>query len=60
LVVAEPSLGSANALIGVSRQSALVIGPALAGLIYGIAGSSAIFAADAASEIVLWTHLVLV
>lgn len=52
LVVEEPSLGSANALIGVSRQSALVVGPALAGLIYGIAGSSAIFAADAASFLV--------
>ncbi len=52
LVVEEPSLGSANALIGVSRQSALVIGPALAGLIYGTAGSSAIFAADAASFLV--------
>jgi MFS family permease len=52
LVVEEPSLGSANALIGVSRQSALVIGPALAGLIYGTVGSSAIFAADAASFLV--------
>jgi MFS family permease len=52
LVVEEPSLGSANALIGVSRQSALVIGPALAGLIYGIAGSSWIFAVDAASFLV--------
>ena len=52
LLVEEPSLGSANALIGVSRQAALVIGPALAGPIYGIAGSSAIFAADAASFLV--------
>jgi MFS family permease len=52
LVVEEPSLGSANALIGVSRQAALVIGPAFAGGIYGAAGSSAIFAADAASFLV--------
>jgi MFS family permease len=52
LLVEEPSLGSANALIGVSRQAAIVVGPALAGLIYGTAGSSAIFAADAASFLV--------
>ena len=31
LLVEEPSLGSANALIGVSRQAALVIGPAIGG-----------------------------
>jgi MFS family permease len=49
LLVEEPSLGSANALVGISRQAAFVVGPALAGLIYGLAGSSAIFAADAAS-----------
>ena len=49
LLVEEPSIGSANALIGVSRQAAFVVGPAFAGLIYGAAGSSAIFAADAAS-----------
>ena len=52
LLVEEPSLGSANALIGVSRQAALVIGPAIAGLIYAGAGSSAIFAVDAASFLV--------
>jgi len=52
LLVEEPSLGSANALIGVSRQAAFVIGPALAGGIYGAAGSSTIFAADAASFLV--------
>src|SRR5256885_9871265 len=52
LLVEEPSIGSANALIGVSRQAAFVIGPALAGLIYGTAGPSAIFAADAASFVV--------
>jgi MFS family permease len=49
LLVEEPSLGSANALVGISRQTAFVVGPALAGLIYGLAGSSAIFAVDAAS-----------
>jgi MFS family permease len=52
LLVEEPSLGSANALVGVSRQAAFVVGPAVAGGIYGLAGSSAIFAADAASFLV--------
>ncbi len=52
LLVEEPSLGSANALIGISRQAAFVIGPAIAGGIYGAAGSSAIFAADAGSFLV--------
>ncbi len=52
LLVEEPSLGSANALVGVSRQAAFVVGPAVAGGIYGLAGSSAIFAVDAASFLV--------
>jgi MFS family permease len=52
LLVEEATLGSANALIGVSRQAAFVVGPALAGLIYGAAGSSATFAVDAASFVV--------
>ena len=52
LLVEEPHLGSANALVGISRQAALVVGPALAGAIYGLAGSSAIFTADAASFVV--------
>jgi MFS family permease len=49
LLVEAPSLGSANALVGISRQAAFVIGPAIAGGIYGAAGSSVIFAADACS-----------
>jgi MFS family permease len=52
LLVEEPSLGSANALVGISRQAAFVVGPALAGAIYGLAGSSAIFAVDALSFLV--------
>ena len=52
LLVEEPSLASANALVGVSRQTAFVVGPAIAGVIYGTAGSSTIFAADAASFLV--------
>jgi MFS family permease len=57
LLVEEPHLGSANALVGISRQAAFVVGPALAGLIYGLAGSSAIFAVDAASFLVSATFL---
>jgi MFS family permease len=57
LLVEEPSLGSANALVGISRQAALVVGPALAGGIYGAAGSSVIFAVDAASFVVSATVL---
>jgi MFS family permease len=49
LLVEEPHLGSANALVAISRQAAFVVGPAVAGVIYGAAGSSAIFAVDAAS-----------
>jgi MFS family permease len=52
LLVDEPHLGSANALVGISRQAAYVVGPAAAGLIYGVAGSSAIFAVDAVSFVV--------
>jgi MFS family permease len=52
LLVDDPSLGSANALVGISRQAAFVVGPAVAGLVYGVAGSSAIFAVDAASFVV--------
>jgi MFS family permease len=49
LLVETPSLGSANALVGIARQASFVIGPAIAGTIYGAAGSSVIFAADAIS-----------
>jgi MFS family permease len=52
LLVDTAQLGSANALIGISRQAAFVIGPALAGGIYGTAGSAAIFTVDAASFVV--------
>jgi MFS family permease len=52
LLVDTAQLGSANALIGISRQAAFVIGPAIAGTIYGAAGSAAIFAVDAVSFVV--------
>jgi MFS family permease len=57
LLVDDPSLGSANALVAISRQAALVVGPAIAGVVYGLAGSSAIFAVDAASFIVSATFV---
>lgn len=49
LLVPDQAIGSANALIGISEQAAYVVGPALAGIVYGAAGPTAIFAADAAS-----------
>src|SRR5256885_16673102 len=52
LLVEEHTLGSANALVGVSRQAAFAVGPAIPGLISGLAGPSAYFAPDAASFLV--------
>ncbi len=52
LVVEQPQLASANALIGISRQFALVVGPAFAGLVYGATGSATVFAFDAGSFVV--------
>jgi MFS family permease len=49
LVVEQPLLASANALIGISRNGSFVVGPALAAGIYGGAGSATVFAIDAAS-----------
>ena len=49
LVVDQHHIASANALIGLSRQGAFVVGPALAGALYGFAGSSSVFAFNAAS-----------
>ena len=49
LVVDEHHLASANALTGLSRQAAFVVGPALAGALYGIAGASSVFALNAVS-----------
>jgi predicted MFS family arabinose efflux permease len=52
LVVEQRSLASANALIGMSRQTSFLAGPGLAGLLYGFAGSGTVFAFDAASFLV--------
>ncbi|PWU24647.1 MAG: hypothetical protein C5B48_05340 [Candidatus Rokuibacteriota bacterium] len=52
LLVEQPSLASANSLIGVARWSSLLLGPAFAGFLYAPAGSAAVFAADACSFLV--------
>lgn len=49
LVVEQPLLASANALISIARQSSFMIGPALAAAVYGPAGSATVFALDAGS-----------
>jgi MFS family permease len=52
LVVEEPGLGSANALIGMARQGSLLVGPSVAGLLYGFTGSTVVFGFNAASFLV--------
>jgi MFS family permease len=52
LVVEPHQLASANTLIGVSRQASFVVGPALAGGVYGAAGSASVFGFDAATFVV--------
>jgi MFS family permease len=55
LVVEQPNLASANAMIGISRQMSFMIGPALAAGLYGLTGSATVFAFDAATfAISLW------
>jgi MFS family permease len=49
LVVEQPSLPSANSLIGLARWGSLLLGPSLAALLYGAAGSATVFSFDAAS-----------
>lgn len=52
LVVEGPVLGSANALIGMARQGSLLIGPSVAALMYGLAGSTVVFGFNSASYLV--------
>jgi MFS family permease len=52
LVVDQPMIASANSVIGVARWGSILLGPALAGLLYAPAGSATVFAVDAASFIV--------
>jgi len=49
LVVDQQHIASANTLVGISRQLSFVVGPALAGVIYGLSGSAAVFGLDAAT-----------
>lgn len=52
LVVDQQHIASANTLIGISRQVSFVIGPALAGVVYALSGSAAVFGFDAATFVV--------
>jgi MFS family permease len=52
LLVEQPSLASANSLIGVARWGSLLVGPALAGFLYEPFGSATVFAVDACSFLV--------
>ena len=49
LLVEQPLIASANSLIGVARWGSLLVGPIFAGFLYEPAGSSGVFAADAAT-----------
>jgi MFS family permease len=52
LVVDEPRLGSANALIGLARQTSFIIGPSIASVLYGFAGATVVFGFNAVSYLV--------
>jgi MFS family permease len=52
LVVETAHLGSANTLIGLSRYGGFLLGPGLASVLYGWAGSPTVFALDAVSFLV--------
>src|SRR5262249_11847984 len=52
LLVEPHAIPSANALLGVARWSSILVGPSLAALVYGSAGSATVFALDAASFLV--------
>jgi MFS family permease len=52
LVVEDARLGSANALIGIARQGSFLIGPAVASLLYGLAGATFVFGFNACSYLV--------
>jgi MFS family permease len=52
LLVEQPLIPSANALIGVARWGSLLVGPIFAGFLYEPAGSAAVFAADACTFLI--------
>jgi MFS family permease len=47
LVVEDARLGSANALIGIARQSSFLIGPSVATLLYAVSGATFVFGFNA-------------
>ncbi len=49
LLVEPSAVPSANAMIGVARWSSVLVGPSVAALLYGAAGSATVFAIDAGS-----------
>ena len=51
-VAGEEHLSWANSLLGISRALGITLGPALGGLLVGAVGSTAVFAANAASFLV--------
>jgi MFS family permease len=57
-LVEQPLLASANSMINVARQSAAVVGPAVAAGLYGVAGPPTVWTIDAlsfvASAALLW------
>jgi MFS family permease len=59
LVVEQPTIASANSLIGVARWGSILLGPAFAGFLYHPAGSAAVFGADAltfvVSAVLVWS-----
>ena len=52
LVVEQPSIASANSLIGVARWGSILLGPALAGFLYDPVGPAAVFALDASTFLI--------
>jgi predicted MFS family arabinose efflux permease len=58
--IVEPAhIPSATSLIGVARWGSLLLGPSVAALVYGAAGSATVFALDATSFLVSATLLAL-
>jgi MFS family permease len=49
LLVEPSAVPSANAMIGLARWSSVLIGPSIAAVVYGAAGSATVFALDAGS-----------
>jgi MFS family permease len=57
LLVDQPLLASANSWVGIVRNSAAIVGPALAAFLYHASGPSVVWGIDAASFVVSATAL---